>query len=98
MRSTDLASWIRENGPLSLLIALYVGMTVYTEGLENAFGGAFAPLEPVDGRDEPLATELTPAAQMADAPSERRRRVPVTQAVRERVNSHMETGARRRGY
>ena len=26
MRSIDLASWIRENGPLSLLIALYVGI------------------------------------------------------------------------
>jgi len=81
-----------------MLIALYVGMTVYTEGLENAFGGAFAPIEPIDEREEPLATHLTPAAQMADAPTERRRRVPVTQAVRERVNSHMETGARRRGY
>jgi len=26
MRSIDLASWIRENGPLSLLLALYVGI------------------------------------------------------------------------
>ena len=26
MRSIDLVSWIRENGPLSLLIALYVGL------------------------------------------------------------------------
>jgi len=26
MRSIDFASWIRENGPLSLLIALYVGI------------------------------------------------------------------------
>jgi hypothetical protein len=85
-------------GIVLVLIAIYVGMTVYTEGIENAFGGAFAPLEPVDGREEPTASYLTPAAQMADAPTERRRRVPVTQAVRERVNADMETGARRRGY
>jgi hypothetical protein len=85
-------------GLVLFLAAIYVGMTVYTEGIENAFGGAFAPLESVDGREEPFATHLTPAAQMADAPSGPRRRVPVTQAVRERVNSDMETGARRRGY
>jgi hypothetical protein len=85
-------------GIVLVLGAIYVGMTIYAEGLENAFGGAFAPIEPIDQGEEPLATHLTPAAQMADAPTERRRRVPVTQAVRERVNSHMETGARRRGY
>ena len=85
-------------GIVLMLVALYVGMTVYAEGIENAFGGAFAPIEPIDQGEEPLATHLTPAAQMADAPTERRRRVPVTQAVRERVNAHMESGARRRGY
>jgi hypothetical protein len=26
MRSIDLASWFRENGPLSFVIALYVGI------------------------------------------------------------------------
>ena len=85
-------------GIVLVLGAIYVGLTVYTEGIENAFGGAFSPIEPIDQGEEPLATHLTPAAQMADAPTERGRRVPVTQAVRERVNSHMETGARRRGY
>ena len=98
-------------GWVLLLAALYVGMTVYTEGIEHAFGGAFAPLEPIAQREEPSATALTPAAQMADAPSERRhataegegrperaRRVPITEAVRERVTSDLQTGARRRGY
>jgi hypothetical protein len=84
-------------GIVLVLGAIYVGMTIYAEGIENAFGGVFAPIEPIDQGDEPWATGLTPAAQMADAPTERRRRVPVTQAVRERVNDHMETGARRRG-
>jgi hypothetical protein len=85
-------------GIVLVLGAIYVGMTIYAEGIENAFGGAFAPIESYDEREEPTATALTPAAQRADAPTERRRRVPVTQAVRERVNDHMETGARRRGY
>src|SRR5262245_12079586 len=98
-------------GWVLLLAALYVGMTVYNEGIEHAFGGAFAPLEPIGQREEPSATALTPAAQMADAPSERRhataasedrpegaRRVPITEAVRQRVNADMANGARRRGY
>jgi hypothetical protein len=81
-----------------MLVALYVGMTLYTQGLESAFGGAFAPIQPADGRDAPLATHLTPAAQLADGPSDRERRVWVTDAVREQVSSDLETGARRRGY
>jgi len=87
-------------GLVLMLIALYVGMAVYTEGIENAFGGVFAPIRPVSEREEPLATHLTPGAQMADAPSEprRRRRVPLTRAVRDRVNADIESGARRRGY
>jgi hypothetical protein len=87
-------------GLILMLIALYVGMAIYGEGIENAFGGAFAPLQPASQRDEPLATHLTPGAQMADAPSEprRRRRVPLTQAVRERVKADLDSGAKRRGY
>lgn len=85
-------------GWVAMLTALYIAMTLYTQGIEHAFGGAFAPIEPGDHREEPLATSLNPAAQLADAPSEPRRRVLVTDAVRERVTSDLEEGARRRGY
>jgi hypothetical protein len=87
-------------GLILMLIALYVGMAIYSEGIEHAFGGAFAPLQPASERDEPLATHLAPGAQMADAPSEprRRRRVPLTQAVRDRVKADIESGTRRRKY
>jgi len=83
-------------GLILMLAALYVGMSLYTQGLESAFGGAFAPIEPVDRREAPLATGLTPAAGMADAPSERRRSgKPITEAVRERVTADLALGARR---
>ncbi len=37
-----------------MLGALYVGMTLYTEGREQAFGGIFAPLEPWSATHQPL--------------------------------------------
>ncbi len=85
-------------GLVAMLVALYVAMTVYTKGIEGAFGGAFAPIEPANNRDAPIATHLTPAAQLAEPPSERERRAWVTDAVRERVTSDLDAGARRRGY
>jgi hypothetical protein len=45
-----------------------------------------------------MATGLTPAAGMADAPASGAPRVKVTDAVRERVSEDLEQGARRRGY
>jgi hypothetical protein len=84
-------------GLIAMLIALYIGMTIYSEGIENAYGGIFAPIESSD-RDAAMTTGLTPAAGMADAPSSGVRRVKVTDAVRERVSADLEEGARRRGY
>jgi len=85
-------------GLIGMLVALYVAMTLYTKGIEGAFGGALAPIEPTSNRDAPIATHLTPAAELAGPPSERERRVWVTDAVRERVRSDLDEGARRRGY
>lgn len=84
-------------GLIMMLIALYIGMTIYTEGIENAYGGIFAPIATSDG-GSPMATHLTPAAGMADAPSEPRPRQRITDAVRDRVTSDLQEGARRRGY
>ena len=85
-------------GLVAMLVALYIAMTLYTKGIEGAFGGAFGPIEPANNRDSPIATHLTPAAQLAEPPSERQRRVWITDAVRERVTSDLDEGARRRGY
>lgn len=85
-------------GLVAMLVALYVAMTLYTKGIEGGFSGAFDPIEPANDRNAPVATHLTPAAQLAEPPSERERRVWVTDAVRERVTSDLDAGARRRGY
>ncbi len=58
---------------LALLVgAIYVGMTIYTEGSDQAFGGVlagvFAPIEPLE-RDSLAASALTPAAQASGAPA-----------------------------
>ena len=85
-------------GLVLMLISLYIGMTVYTKGIEHAFGGVLAPIQPVQSRDTPFATDLTPAAGLADAPAEPVRPVRVTDAVRSQVSSDLEAGAGRRGY
>lgn len=84
-------------GLIMMLIALYIGMTIYTEGIENAYGGIFAPIATSDD-GSPMATHLTPAAGMADAPTERRPRERITEAIRDRVTADLQEGARRRGY
>jgi hypothetical protein len=85
-------------GLVAILVAMYIGMTIYTKGLEHVFGGAFAPLEASGDRDAPLATHLTPAAGLAETvPTDRERRVWVTDAVREQVSSDIRSGAARHG-
>ena len=79
-------------GLIGMLVAVYVALTIHTQGMERAFGGAFAPIEPAYQRDEPLATSLTPTAQLADPPTAPTRRVPVTHAVRDRVTADLEAG------
>ena len=84
-------------GLIVMLLALYVGMTIYSEGIEQAYGGIFAPISSSE-RDSSLAAGLTPLAGMADAPTEARRPVKITDAVRERVSADLAAGAERRGY
>jgi hypothetical protein len=86
-------------GLVAILVALYVGMSIYTEGLDRALGGVLAPLQPVSRREAPLASHLTPGAQLADSPNVTRGSRPrPTDAIRERVTSDLRDGAQRRGY
>jgi len=82
-------------GLVLMLISLYIGMTIYTRGIEHTLGGAFAPIQPLSQRDEPLATGLTPAAGLADEPSSPDRPVKITDAVRDRVSADLAAGAAR---
>jgi len=82
-------------GLVLLLISLYIGMTIYTKGIEHTLGAAFAPIEPMAQRETPLATGLTPAAGLADEPSAPNRPVVITDAVRNRVTADLAAGAKR---
>ncbi len=86
-------------GLVLMLIALWVGLQIYLKGAEDALGGIFAPVESVRGDDSPGAIGLTPAAQSADVPVARPRRVPITERVREAVTEDIERGfERNRGH
>jgi hypothetical protein len=82
-------------GLVLMLISLYIGMTIYTKGIEHTLGGAFAPIQPMSQRDTPLATGLTPAAGLADEPSAPDRPVKITDAVRNQVSADLAAGAER---
>lgn len=83
-------------GLILMLISLYIGMEIYTEGMDRAFGGIFAPLESQNQSERPLAAGLTPLAQEADPPAASRPRHGVTDRVRARVTADIEEGTRRR--
>ena len=85
-------------GLIAILIALYVGMTIYTEGIDHVLGSVFAPIQSQNNREDPVATHLTPGAQFVDPPSAPRPRDRVTDAVRDRVSEDLREGASRRGY
>ena len=84
-------------GLILMLAAMVVGMKIYSEGLEQAYGGIFAPIASRE-RDSALGSALTPLAGMADAPSEPVRRGKVTDVVRDRVTEDLAAGMKRRGY
>ena len=88
-------------GLVMLVVSLYIGMTIYTRGAEETLSSvhrAFAPIQPMSQRETPLATDLTPAAGLADEPSAPARPMKVTDAVRDQVSADLSVGASRRGY
>ncbi len=75
---------------------LYIALTLYTEGSEQAFGGAFSTFARTN---EEEATEILgqTSAYLREDPSDASSRpIPITRAVRERMNEHMETAQKRR--
>ncbi len=55
-------------GIVLILFGLWVGIEVYNEGTQNAFGGLFAFFEPVD----PYAEDSDPEGTDPDAPVTKR--------------------------
>ena len=86
----------RAFGLIAIIIAMYLGMSIYTDGIDRTLDGIFAAVEPVE---DPLATHLTPVAGLGDAPSAPPQpRGRVTERVRDRVTADLQNAARRRGY
>lgn len=86
-------------GFIMLLIALYIGMTIYTEGIESVYHRVVSSTTPANDRDTPMSTHPTAGDQGADTPNTTHsRRGPLTERVRERVTADIEEGARRQGY
>ena len=82
-------------GLILMLAAMYLGMQIYTEGIDNVLGGVLAPIQSSD-RDSSRASHLSPAAQLADEPSSASRpRERLSERVRRRVTADLETGASR---
>jgi len=90
---------------LLIAVGVYVGLTVYDEGVDRAFGGLFArssasttqaavPLE----RDDPGAADRAADARIARESSPGSYRAgAVTTRVRERVTGAVDEGSRRAG-
>jgi hypothetical protein len=79
----------RAFGLIAILIAMYLGMSIYTDGIDRTLGGIFASVEPVEDGEE----------QSADSPSAPSRpRERVTERVRDRVTVDLQQGLERRGY
>ncbi len=76
----------RAFGLIAILIAMYLGMSIYTDGIDRTLNGIFASVEPVDDREDPLA----------DSPSAPRQRV--TERIHDRVTADLQHAAQRRGY
>lgn len=73
----------RAFGLLVMLGALWVGMNLYREGVESAYGGIFA------------SSDSAPAVAREGSMPEARSAAPVTQRVRDRVTADLEGAARR---
>jgi hypothetical protein len=79
---------------------VYVAISIYSHGLENAFGGALSWLAPpqentTEVDDSTSVLEKTHFYGNVDGKDGRRKRVPITNAVRSRVNDRMAEGVRR---
>ena len=82
-------------GLISILVAMYIGMQMYTKGIDSMLGSALDPIESSERDSSAFGGQLTGGD--VTMPTERKRG-PVTQQVRERVTADLRKGASRSGY
>ncbi len=82
-------------GLVSILIAMYIGMQIYTKGIDSMLGSALDPIESSERDSSSFGGHLTGGdVTMPTA----RQRAPITQRVRDKVTADLERAADRRGY
>ena len=82
-------------GLVTILVAMYLGLQIYTQGIDDVLGGALDPIESSERDSSSLGGHLTGGD--VTMPTERDRG-PVTQKVRDKVTADLQHGAQRRGY
>lgn len=82
-------------GLVAILVALYIGMQIYTKGIDSMLGSALDPIESSERDSSSIGTHLTGGD--VTMPTERKRG-PITEQVRDRVTADLQHGAERRGY
>ena len=82
-------------GLVSILIAMYIGMQIYTKGIDSMLGSALDPIESSERDSSSFGGHLTGGD--VTMPTERKRG-PITQKVRDKVTADLQRGAERRGY
>jgi hypothetical protein len=81
-----------------VLGSLVLFLNVYTQGVDRAFGGAFARLLPGEDPMSGWPAEPVPRRTVSErVEREGRTLAPIGQRVRERVSGAMQEGARRHG-
>jgi hypothetical protein len=84
-------------GIVLFVLAIWVGLTVYDQGVDRAFGGLFAGSKQEAPHRVAATTPAAPDDSESDEPEGSARPAPITERVRERVTGSMEQGARRAG-
>ncbi len=82
-------------GLVSILVAMYIGMQIYTKGIDSMLGSTLDPIEPSERDSSSFGGHLTGGD--VTMPTERKRG-PITQKVRDKVTADLQRGAERRRY
>ncbi len=82
-------------GLVSILVAMYLGMQIYTKGIDGLLDSVWDPIESSERDSSSFGGHLTGGD--VTMPTERKRG-PITQKVRDKVTADLQRGAERRGY
>ncbi len=83
------------SGWIIILGLMYVAMTVYTEGTDEAFGGSFSWASRTSESEAEKILSHTSAYTDEVPEGSNRKAVPITDAVRDRVAGHMKRAEQR---